>query len=208
MLELGMRLAFDKPTIIIKDDRTPYSFDIAAIEHLEYPSDLRYQLINEFKKKLQSKIIETYKRSKADEGYTTFLKHFGTFKVAKIDEKEVSGVEYLTAELKEIKALISGAANPVFYKSTNQYMDIHNNSQSTKVRLEIRIPNPLLKKISYKDVYDFLIPMGLERLHVNGIDEGQFLISYEAAPGAPTPKHIYKALESHFMDLVNNNNLT
>jgi len=37
MFELGMRLAFDRPTIIIKDDKTSYSFDTSPIEHLEYP---------------------------------------------------------------------------------------------------------------------------------------------------------------------------
>jgi hypothetical protein len=38
MFELGLRLAFDKPTIIIKDDKTTYSFDTSPIEHLEYPA--------------------------------------------------------------------------------------------------------------------------------------------------------------------------
>lgn len=51
MFELGLRLAFDKPTIIIKDDKTAYSFDTSAIEHLEYPRDLRFSQIVEFKKK-------------------------------------------------------------------------------------------------------------------------------------------------------------
>lgn len=37
MFELGLRLAFDKPTIIVKDDKTSYSFDTSPIEHLEYP---------------------------------------------------------------------------------------------------------------------------------------------------------------------------
>ena len=40
MFELGLRLAFDKPTIIVKDDKTTYSFDTSAIEHIEYPRDL------------------------------------------------------------------------------------------------------------------------------------------------------------------------
>jgi hypothetical protein len=31
MFELGMRLAFDRPTIIVKDDKTSYSFDTAPI---------------------------------------------------------------------------------------------------------------------------------------------------------------------------------
>lgn len=52
MFELGIRLAFDKPTIIIKDDLTDYSFDTSIIEHLEYPKDLRFAKIVEFKKKL------------------------------------------------------------------------------------------------------------------------------------------------------------
>jgi hypothetical protein len=37
MFELGMRLAFDKPTLIVKDDKTDYSFDTGIIEHVPYP---------------------------------------------------------------------------------------------------------------------------------------------------------------------------
>lgn len=103
MFELGMRLAFDKPTIIIKDNKTPYSFDISPIEHLEYPADLRYQSINDFQDKLKNKIIETVRKSETDPEFTTFLKHFGTFKVAQLDEKEISSTEFLMAELNEIK---------------------------------------------------------------------------------------------------------
>lgn len=103
MFELGMRLAFDKPTIIIKDNKTPYSFDISPIEHLEYPADLRYQSINDFQEKLKNKIIETLKKAENDPDFTTFLKHFGTFKVAQLDEKEISSTEFLISELNEIK---------------------------------------------------------------------------------------------------------
>lgn len=40
MFELGMRLTFDKPTIIIKDNTTDFIFDTGPIEHLQYPKDL------------------------------------------------------------------------------------------------------------------------------------------------------------------------
>jgi hypothetical protein len=56
MFELGLRLAFDKPTIIIKDSATKYSFDTGAIEHLEYPKDLRFAPIVEFKETLGPKL--------------------------------------------------------------------------------------------------------------------------------------------------------
>lgn len=107
MFELGMRLAFDKPTIIIKDDKTTYSFDTSAIEHIEYPRDLRFTKVIEFKKKLTDKLKATYKKSTDDPNYTTFLKHFGEFKVAKIDQKEVSGQEFIIEELKNMRRSIN-----------------------------------------------------------------------------------------------------
>ncbi|VXB67125.1 RNA helicase [Chryseobacterium sp. 8AT] len=69
MFELGMRLAFDKPTIIIKDDKTSYSFDTSSIEHIEYPRDLRFNKIQEFKIKLTEKIKSTYKKSSEDPNF-------------------------------------------------------------------------------------------------------------------------------------------
>ena len=60
MFELGMRLAFDKPTVIIMDDKTTYSFDTAPIEHLGYPRDLNYCQILDFKEKLTKKVKATY----------------------------------------------------------------------------------------------------------------------------------------------------
>tara|TARA_B110000196_G_scaffold179557_1_gene153964 strand:+ start:4681 stop:5550 length:870 start_codon:yes stop_codon:yes gene_type:complete len=107
MFELGMRLAFDKPTLIIKDDQTTYSFDTSAIEHLEYPRDLRFTKVVEFKKKLAAKLKATYKKSTEDQNYTTFLKHFGEFKVAKIDQREVSGQEFIIEELKNMRRSIN-----------------------------------------------------------------------------------------------------
>jgi hypothetical protein len=106
MFELGMRLAFDKPTIIIKDDKTPYSFDTSAIEHLEYPRDLRFSKVVDFKQKLAGKIVATHERAKNDQGYTTFLKHFGEFTVAKLEKTEVTSQEYILEELKNMRTAI------------------------------------------------------------------------------------------------------
>lgn len=106
MFELGLRLAFDKPTIIIKDDKTSYSFDTSPIEHLEYPRDLRFTKIVEFKKSLKEKVQATLRKSQDDPNYTTFLKHFGTFTVAKLDTKEVSKEDFIIEELRDLKKLV------------------------------------------------------------------------------------------------------
>lgn len=107
MFELGLRLAFDKPTIIVKDDKTSYSFDTSSIEHLEYPRDLRFSKIVEFKEKLREKLSATYKKANSDPNYTTFLKHFGEFKIAKLDQKEVSGQEFIIEELQSMRRSIN-----------------------------------------------------------------------------------------------------
>jgi hypothetical protein len=107
MFELGMRLAFDKPTVIVKDDKTAYSFDTSPIQHLTYPRDLRFTQIVEFKGKLSSKIRQTYKKASEDNNFSTFLKHFGEFKVAKIEKTEVSGQQFIIDELQSLKASIA-----------------------------------------------------------------------------------------------------
>jgi hypothetical protein len=104
MFELGLRLAFDKPTILIKDDKTNYAFDTSPIEHLEYPRGFRYATMVDFRTKLADKILATHKQATTDRDYTTFLKHFGSFKVATVETKEVSGMEFILKELGEIRS--------------------------------------------------------------------------------------------------------
>lgn len=119
MFELGIRLAFDKPTVIIKDDKTSFSFDTSPIEHLTYPRDLRYNTMIEFKGKLCEKIKNTYEKSMSDPSYSTFLKHFGEFKVAKINHKEVTGQEFIIDELKSIKSYLLENINTKYNTNEN-----------------------------------------------------------------------------------------
>jgi hypothetical protein len=99
MFELGMRLAFDKPVVIVKDDKTDYSFDTGIIEHLTYPRDLRFSRIVDFKESLASKVVATYKASTVPD-HSPFLKNFGRFHVASLSQTEVSP-EKLTLEILE-----------------------------------------------------------------------------------------------------------
>ena len=107
MFELGMRLAFDKPTVIIKDDNTDYSFDTSIIELLSYPRDLRFSKIINFKKSLADKILATYRASANDAGHSTFLKNFGTFQVAHLSQTEASGEQVILEMLYEIQQELS-----------------------------------------------------------------------------------------------------
>lgn len=94
MFELGLRLAFDKPVVVVKDDNTDYSFDTSPVEHIGYPRDLRYAKVVQFKTVLSSKLLSTFKESQK-ESYSPFLKNFGQFHVSRIENKEVTMKEYI-----------------------------------------------------------------------------------------------------------------
>lgn len=106
MFELGMRLAFDKPTIIIKDDATDYSFDTGVIEHLNYPRDLRFAKMVAFKKSLADKVSATYKAFQADASHS-FLSSFGTFKVAALKQTEGTPDQVMLDMLSDISREVS-----------------------------------------------------------------------------------------------------
>ena len=144
MFELGMRLAFDKPTIIIKDDKTSYTFDTSNIEHLEYPRDLRFNKIIEFKEKLKDKILATIKASSENKNYTTFLGHFGKFNVANIETKDISKEDYIIEELNELKLVINKNT-----RHLNMQKRQENNLSAINYKLIVNILDNL------KDEYDF-----------------------------------------------------
>lgn len=119
MFELGLRLAFDKPTVIIKDNRTSFTFDTGVVEHIEYPRDLRFSKIVDFKRKLGDKLLATYNKSNSDPNFSTFLRHFGQFKVASIDEKEISSQEYIMQQLAVIQNKVDRiGSTPRYYKGS------------------------------------------------------------------------------------------
>lgn len=105
LFELGMRLAFDKPAVIVKDDRTDYTFDTGGIEHVAYPRDLRFGRVVEFKDRLASKVMQTH-RAAQKEGYSPFLGTFGQFRVAQLHETPVPAGQYLVDGVDEIRRLL------------------------------------------------------------------------------------------------------
>lgn len=132
MFELGMRLAFDKPTILIKDDKTDFSFDTGVIEHLLYPRDLRFSRIVSFKKSLAEKVYATYQASINDPAHSTFLKNFGSFKVAALNQTEgtpdqvmLDMLQDISRDVSRLKRTAISGSNKRLPNRMDQMADIH-----------------------------------------------------------------------------------
>lgn len=140
LFELGMRLTFDKPTIIIKDDETPYIFDTSSIETLTYPKDLRFHKIVSFKETLANRIKLTYIKSIEDKNYSPFLGHFGEFKVPVLNVTAVTEpqqiildeISSLRSEIRSIKK--DNSINIRSSKNKNEF-DMKNNNDAIDMYL-------------------------------------------------------------------------
>ena len=160
MFELGLRLAFDKPTIIIQDDTTKAPFDTGIIEYLEYPKSLHYYDIVSFKSKLSKKISATISKFKEDEGYSTFLKHFGEFRAAEIATKEVSGFEFVSKELKSIRDEMAA-------DRMSRQRNARNHEFFTNVTIKLNEIDDIEREV-FLDIFDDNIPSGSTKVELSG----------------------------------------
>ena len=103
MFELGMRLAFDKPTVIVKDDKTDYTFDTGIIEHVGYPRDLRFGRMIVFKSLLADKVLATHKAAVSNPDHSTFLKNFGKFQLATLSEDVLPADKIVVAMINDLR---------------------------------------------------------------------------------------------------------
>ncbi|RFS26707.1 hypothetical protein DVR12_02660 [Chitinophaga silvatica] len=64
LYELGLRVAFDMPIIIVIDEKTKFNFDLSSFEHVMYPTQMTQnkdtQEYKKFRKILTSKIKSVY----------------------------------------------------------------------------------------------------------------------------------------------------
>lgn len=89
--ELGMRLTFDKPTVVLKDDETKIPFDIQGVRMIIYPIGLNYHKVNKLKKEIKDAISDTFENLKKGKP-NTFLKHFKDFNIqaSKLESENIT----------------------------------------------------------------------------------------------------------------------
>lgn len=123
MFELGVRLAFDRPFILLKDDLTDYIFDISSIHHINYRRDLRYKDIVDVKNQIKTKLLATYKKSLEEE--SMYLKDFGTFKVANLQSTELPIKDYMEKMFSEIKRDINRVRHNIISSNEDDEVSKH-----------------------------------------------------------------------------------
>jgi hypothetical protein len=113
LFELGMRVAFDKPIVIVKDDKTPFMFDTGMIEHLTYPRDLRHGAMELFKAQVTKKVANTYSASMEKPDSVSFIKSFGPFKTVSLEEVKEPADKAILTMLTDLQGQVSRLSNSI-----------------------------------------------------------------------------------------------
>lgn len=150
MFELGMRLAFNKPVVIIKDDITGYSFDTSNIEHIGYRKDLRFQTIESFINSLTKKIKATYEKS-ISENPQPFLSHFGNFKVSTIDNQTIGAPEALEQLLNKVSKINANLDD----NNIQQFKNLSNSNLYAVIKIKAKLPFKDLTRISHNTYQNY-----------------------------------------------------
>ena len=106
MFELGMRITFKQPVVIITDDYDTIPFDTRVIEHLGYPHDLHIHHTTDFIEKLADRIKRLHDQ-KISATFTSFIEEFGTFEVLEPSKKVVPAEQLILDRLTQIEARLS-----------------------------------------------------------------------------------------------------
>ncbi|KQH84644.1 hypothetical protein AMR76_17735 [Vibrio furnissii] len=120
--ELGMRQAFDKPTVLIRDEDTMVPFDINGLRYVEYKKGMRHRDVVKAVEDLTSMLKATYEK-KDDKSEVNSLIRLMDLTAAKVqhvelteDEKSSKLLEIKLAGLTEMVEQISRKIEPGFVR--------------------------------------------------------------------------------------------
>jgi hypothetical protein len=86
---------------------------LRLIEDISYPRDLRFRKVVTFKEQLAAKVLGTYQASESDPTHSTFLKNFGKFQIAKLDQEEVTSEKWIVDKFTDIHSAIDSLRRAV-----------------------------------------------------------------------------------------------
>lgn len=101
--ELGIRMATQLPTVIVKDDKTPYPFDTGPNRYIEYPSDLRHPAMEKFKSEVTNALKKTIDHSKEN----SFIGQLGPFQIPDVESASIPASEIILSKIEGLERTVS-----------------------------------------------------------------------------------------------------
>lgn len=126
MYELGIRHAFNKPVVLIKDRKTEKIFDIQGLRYTEYDETLRIDAVNKDKSKIAASIRETVEASPGD---TNSIVRLAGIRAAELPAgQKISGeTELILSAVGALDERLRRVERPNPFSSNRRYFTVYEN---------------------------------------------------------------------------------
>ena len=108
LFELGLRQAFDKPTVLVQEVGTPRIFDIAPLRYTEYRKELRYREVLEYQAFIAQALAATLQATNSRDGINSIVRILSLSQPASLKASEGSEsnglLQLVRAEMSEMRS--------------------------------------------------------------------------------------------------------
>lgn len=111
LFELGIRQAFDKPVVLIREKGTPEIFDIGPLRYCEYDREMRYRDVLQAQKDIAAAIVSTKDAEKDSSNVNSIVKLLSINSPASIPKldrsnKESLSLDILSSQIAELRKVL------------------------------------------------------------------------------------------------------
>lgn len=191
LYELGIRQAYDKPVVLVQDDKTERIFDVSGISTVQYKSQRLYEDVLDAREKITKALVET------KEGRQNSIVKILQAKTAQIPSGEVSAEQ-------KIEIMLSGIMSDIKeLKTEKSKLENYNLDQDDKLYWYDKKLNVKTFIIQIKQgTTNYRIANEIQRLErrFNGVIEfkrkGEFLTFKSSSIPVPMMEEVYDLLNS------------
>lgn len=150
LFELGLRQAFDKPTILIQEVGTPQIFDINLFRYTQYRNELDYRDVIADQKAIQKVIEETKQAIAENKSVNSIIKllsitnpatlqdssNFGDKEYFQVLMSEIRGIKEYVKESTDRKYIKPKPLNSIETTSKNEYLHILIDKKTPQINID------------------------------------------------------------------------
>ncbi|EKO3932734.1 hypothetical protein GAW91_003388 [Vibrio fluvialis] len=186
--ELGMRQAFDKPTVLIRDEDTAVPFDINGLRYVEYKKGMRHRDVVKAIADLTSMLKATYQK-KDDKSEVNSLIRLMDLTAAKVQHIELTEDEKSTKLLEIQLDSLKGMVDQIIKKLDSAEVPVRKEADIRKWKdLDFRVSSKTIEKKAMGEVRLKI----LFSSSITPFDIDRFLDSLEGHGNLYTLIHIIK----------------
>jgi hypothetical protein len=173
LFELGIRQAFDKPTVLVQEIGTPKIFDISPLRYFEYRKELKYREVIEDQICISDALISTQEAAQKGDGVNSIISLLSLSSPASLKEvSDSDSTKMMQVIMAEVNALRTDFRYTLRKNSENERIRSetfeieYNRAKNDFKKLQLISMSEASSEI-IKDVYDKLTDRLMRLIELN-----------------------------------------